>query len=312
MRSDLSIDIHRSSRTQCRWASSLSGTLYLTHNPQECKSQLMEHTRSTWAISQDRQERAIWDRSAKSLVLKMSANPSSPRLIQAQYKSIRSRHLNAWPDPSFASASRICCAVLVAASILFASGQAHSADTASLEPGSSAIERSITTLQRQQRVQLEAIKRQFRSFPRPPARVENEAPYISERRESYLALERKLAEIEKRILLEERTAVAWDRAADPVLRSYYDRIRQRIEAQGNRDFPKDAGSSLYGRVHVSFTILPQGGIQDIEISEATSEKLGAHAIRILEAAAPFETFPPSLARNFDRIVIGAPFTFANK
>ncbi|MFS2034680.1 energy transducer TonB [Polaromonas sp. CT11-55] len=206
----------------------------------------------------------------------------------------------------------VVCAIFVSAPMAAPAEGTRHPSAVSIGPGAEQTEREIAALKRKRRAQLEALKKQLQTLPPPPERRDGEPSHVTERREKYFEFQRTLAEIERRILVEERTTVGWQKSVDPVVRSYYDRVRIRIESQGNKDFPKEEGKSLYGRVEVSFEVLPQGTINNIVTAQATSEALAAHAVRIIEAAAPFEPFPPALAKKFDRVVISAPFNYSKE
>jgi len=205
---------------------------------------------------------------------------------------------------------RLVPVVAVAIWLTAATFSASASDAISLGPDAKKAEHRIEAARKRQRSQLEAIKKQFRESPIPPDPAEGEPSHVTERRERYRELEKKLAEIERRIQFEERTGVMWNRAVDPRVRDYYDKLLKRIEARGNADFPMEDGKSLYGRVRVTFTVLSQGHIESIEVSESTSEKLSAHTLRTLKAAAPFDAFSPALAKKFDRLEITVPFTYS--
>lgn len=211
-----------------------------------------------------------------------------------------------------ASVLSVVCAIFFSSPMVASAEDARPPSAVSVGPGAEQTERAIAALQRKQRVQLDALRKQLQALPPPPERRDGEPSHVTEGREKYFQLQLILTEIEKRILVEKRTALGWQKSVDPLVRSYYERVRIRIESQGNKDFPKEEGKSLYGRVEVSFEVLPQGTIDNIVTSQATSEALAAHAVRVIEAAAPFDPFPPSLAKKFDRLVIAAPFTYAKK
>jgi len=60
---------------------------------------------------------------------------------------------------------------------------------------------------------------------------------------------------------------------------------------------------------LTFALTPVGRIERVDIQESTSDALSGYSVRLLKRMEPFEAFPPEIARQFDRMVITAPFNF---
>lgn len=204
---------------------------------------------------------------------------------------------------------RLTQGIAVAIPLAVATFSAGALDTDLPGTDAKSAERRIKSVQKEQRKQLEALKKLYRELSVPPDPAEDEPAHVTEQRTRYRKIEWKIVEVERLIQFDERTGVAWPESSDPLLRFYYGKVRKRIEAVDNENVPSEDGKSIQGRVWISFTVLPQGGIEGVKVSETTSETLSAHALKTLEAAAPFDAFPSALMKKFDRIEISAPFTY---
>lgn len=96
---------------------------------------------------------------------------------------------------------------------------------------------------------------------------------------------------------------------DPVLLSYFSAIREQIQQAANRrGWVTDEPSK--GLVYVSFVLSSNGAIRDTSVisgRSASSTALQGVALRIIETAAPFPPFPPSI--NEPRKTIVVPLEF---
>ncbi len=122
---------------------------------------------------------------------------------------------------------------------------------------------------------------------------------------------RQLEAIEARVNEEAtlRTRFASAGSHDRILVDYYDRVRIRVEAEGNQSLPKEGDKFLHGSVVILLTIGRDGSIKNTEAIRSTSEQLTSHAITVLRRLASFEPFPIELASSADQIVIGARFNY---
>jgi len=96
---------------------------------------------------------------------------------------------------------------------------------------------------------------------------------------------------------------------DPVLLSYFSAIREQIQHAANRRgwLADDAAKGL---VYVAFVLSSNGAIRDVSVvseRSAPSTALQGIALRIVETAAPFPPFPPSIDEPRKTIVVPLEF-----
>lgn len=108
-----------------------------------------------------------------------------------------------------------------------------------------------------------------------------------------------------------RHAVIGAGSRDPVFASYAEDWRRKMERVGNLNYPQDArDNGLYGRLRLRVDIRADGSLIDVRIQRGSGHaSLDDAAIRIVRLAAPFAPFPPSLARDYDRISITRGWNF---
>lgn len=96
---------------------------------------------------------------------------------------------------------------------------------------------------------------------------------------------------------------------DPVLLTYFSTIREQIQRSANRR-AWVTGEEKEGLVYLSFVLSANGSAQKITVladRSVSSSTLRATALGILEDAAPFPPFPPSLPDASKTIVIPLEF-----
>ncbi len=98
------------------------------------------------------------------------------------------------------------------------------------------------------------------------------------------------------------TSVAAKRSEDAL---YLNDWRERIEGIGNRNYPERARQQqIYGELRLMVALLPNGEVSEIKILHSSGHKLlDEAAIRIVQLAAPFETFPPEMRKQVDVLEI---------
>jgi outer membrane biosynthesis protein TonB len=186
------------------------------------------------------------------------------------------------------------------------------------ESGSRAIapanEQSVARELAQQRKLLREAKAEYDRLPPLPPYSQNEPQEIRDQRKRRSDMLEGLMEIEGRLneVSNVRTVFLSERSRSASLREYYQRISERIEQHGTKNFPKHGDESLYGRVHLLVTLRADGRIAKIDVIESTSRVLSAHSVKLLRELEPFERFPPDVARVADRVVIGSPFIFTKE
>lgn len=102
-----------------------------------------------------------------------------------------------------------------------------------------------------------------------------------------------------------------------VFASYYDAMRQKIEAYGSAFFPRANGRPLYGSVVLVVSVDAQGNIafqangkEGIEVRRSSGiAELDRQAVAIVRAAAPYGSFPPEMRKQIDVLDWVSTFDF---
>lgn len=86
------------------------------------------------------------------------------------------------------------------------------------------------------------------------------------------------------------------RATEYRFAQYQEAWRQKVERIGNLNYPEDAKGKVYGTLVLTVEIKADGTISSITIDRSSGRKvLDDAAVRIVQMAAPFQAFPPSLS-----------------
>jgi protein TonB len=184
------------------------------------------------------------------------------------------------------------------------------------ETGDSVEEESrkqLQSLQEQQSLMLAQVKNQLAALPppdpkRPGATAEQQT--VEEKRRHLVKL---LAEIERRINME--NARPKKRYISPATREevyaiYYDSLRRAIEDKGTENFPENGGKKMYGELTMIVTVNADGKILKTEIVESSGNKtLDRRAEVIARAAGPFGPFSDSMRAKADQILVVSRFKF---
>lgn len=102
-----------------------------------------------------------------------------------------------------------------------------------------------------------------------------------------------------------------------VFASYYDAMRQKIEAYGSAFFPRVNGRPLYGSVVLVVSVDAQGkianstgGKEGVEVRRSSGiADLDRQAVAIVRAAAPYGPFPPEMRKQIDVLDWVSTFEF---
>ena len=173
--------------------------------------------------------------------------------------------------------------------------------------------RQLQSLQEQQNVMLAQVKNQLAALPprlpnRPGATPEQQAAEEKRRR-----LVKLLAEIERRINME--NARPKKRYISPATREevyaiYYDGLRRAIEEKGTENFPEVGGKKLYGELTMIVTVNFDGKILQTEIVESSGNRsLDRRAEAIARNAGPFGVFNEAMRRKAAQILVVSRFKF---
>jgi len=91
---------------------------------------------------------------------------------------------------------------------------------------------------------------------------------------------------------------------------YMEDWRQKIERVGTLNFPPAArDQGLYGSLQLTVSIRADGAVDSVEINRSSGHKiLDDAAIRTVHLAAPYEPFPPDIAKDTDILSITRTWT----
>ena len=173
--------------------------------------------------------------------------------------------------------------------------------------------RQLQSLQEQQNLMLAQVKNQLASLPPPLPNRPGATPEQQAAEEKRRRLVKLLAEIERRINME--NARPKKRYISPATREevyaiYYDGLRRAIEEKGTENFPEVAGKKLYGELTMIVTVNFDGKILKTEIVESSGNRsLDRRAEAIARNAGPFGVFNEAMRRKADQILVVSRFKF---
>ena len=188
--------------------------------------------------------------------------------------------------------------------------------SAVVEIGDTAEERergSVQALQEQQLLMLAQVRSQLASLPPPDRKHVSQTPEQVTQEEKRRQLVKSLAEIERRINME--NARPKKRYVSPATREkayavYYDSLRRAIEDKGTENFPSAGGKKLYGELTMIVTVNSDGRVLATEIVESSGNTtLDRRAEMIARASGPFGNFSDEMRREADQIVVVSRFRF---
>jgi periplasmic protein TonB len=92
---------------------------------------------------------------------------------------------------------------------------------------------------------------------------------------------------------------------------YVEDWRLKVERVGNLNYPEAARSKkLYGSLLLTVSIRADGTVEHVEVSKTSGHRiLDAAAVKIVEMAAPYATFPPDIRRDTDILHITRTWSF---
>lgn len=174
-------------------------------------------------------------------------------------------------------------------------------------------QRRLQSLQEQQNLMLAQVKKQLAALPPADPRQPNVSPEQAEREEKRRQLIKLLAEIERRINVEnarpKKRYLSPD-TRDEVYAVYYDHLRRAIEDKGTENFPEASGKKMYGELTMVVEVNSDGRIHKIEIVESSGNRaLDRRAEAIARSAAPFGRFSAAMRRQAGQIVVISRFKF---
>ena len=173
--------------------------------------------------------------------------------------------------------------------------------------------RKLQNLQEQQNLLLSQVKDQLLALPPPDPNKTTANTEQIEREEKRRRLVKLLAEIEKRINMENarpKKRYISPAAREEVYAVYYDALRRAIEDRGTDNFPTSGGKKLYGELTMIVTVNFDGRVLETEVVESSGNPtLDRRAAAIARTAGPFGTFPKAMRRQADQILVVSRFKF---
>ncbi len=174
-------------------------------------------------------------------------------------------------------------------------------------------ERQVREMQEQQKVLLSRVKNALAAMPPTDPQQQKVSPDVVQREEKRRQLIELLAEIERRIHMEnERPKKRYISPAtrEAVYAIYYDRLRRAIEDKGTENFPEQGGHKLYGELTMIVTVNHDGRVLATEVVQSSGNPLlDRRAQAIAKAAGPFGAFNREMRRQADQIAVVSRFKF---
>ncbi|HVF63677.1 MAG TPA: energy transducer TonB [Casimicrobiaceae bacterium] len=92
---------------------------------------------------------------------------------------------------------------------------------------------------------------------------------------------------------------------------YVEDWRLKVERVGNMNYPEAArAKKLYGSLILTVSIRADGSVEHVEVSKSSGQRiLDAAAVKIVQMAAPYATFPPDVRRDTDILHITRTWSF---
>jgi protein TonB len=177
-------------------------------------------------------------------------------------------------------------------------------------------ERQLSNMQEQQAMILAEVKTALSALPPPDPKRQSASTEQIEREQKRRELIKLLAEIERRINME--NARPKKRYVSPATLArvdavYYDHMRRAIEDKGTQNFPEQGGQKLYGELTMIVTVNHDGRVIDTEVVQTSGNPvLDRRAQAIARGAGPFGQFSPEMRRQQDQMAIPSRFKFTRE
>ncbi len=158
-----------------------------------------------------------------------------------------------------------------------ACAMAQTAPPSTPSPPALAQAEQIAELEKAQRAMIQDLKRQLAEMPE------------SVRKQRLRA---RIADIEGRANLPRDLYISPSAKMSAPMRTYYERMKMRIEDCGTRHFPSQDGRKLYGQGVVGITLANDGSVIQADVLQSSQDKaLDEHMLKLVHASAPFGTPP---------------------
>lgn len=175
------------------------------------------------------------------------------------------------------------------------------------------IHKRLQVLKQQQTMLLAQVKKQLAALPVPDPKQPNLTPDQAVREEKRRQLLKQLAEIERRISVDNtrpRKRYISPSTREEVYALYYDHLRHAIEDKGTENFPTVGGKKLYGELTMVVTVNYDGQLVSTAIAQSSGNRtLDRRAEAIARNAAPFGSFSKAMRSQADQIVVVSRFKF---
>lgn len=172
---------------------------------------------------------------------------------------------------------------------------------------------SVEHMQEQQSLLLAQVKDQLAKLLPPDPQQKSSEPEQREREEKRKQLAKVLAEIERRINIENsrpKKRYISPATREEVYAVYYDTLRRKIEDKGTENFPTVAGRKLYGELTMVVTVNHDGRVLETEIVESSGNPvLDRRAAAIARSSGPFGPFTTAMRKKADQILVVSRFRF---
>ena len=174
-------------------------------------------------------------------------------------------------------------------------------------------QRKLQALQEQQNLLLARVKNQLATLPASDPSTPGTTPDQVSQEDKRRRLIKLLAEIERRINVE--NARPKKRYISPatvgkVYAIYFEGMRHLIEDKGTQNFPEIAGKKLYGELTMIVTVNFDGRVLGTEVVESSGNKmLDRRAEVIARSAGPYGAFNDAMRREADQLLLVSRFKF---
>jgi len=119
-------------------------------------------------------------------------------------------------------------------------------------------------------------------------------------------IDKQIAEYQKR----PRKRYVGQNADEYRFAEYEEAWRQKVERIGRDNYPQEIRGGPPHNLRLTVTIRSDGSVQSVELDRSSgSEAVDRTALRIIELASPFASFPPQIAKDTDLLVITRTWFF---
>lgn len=176
------------------------------------------------------------------------------------------------------------------------------------------VHKKLQVLKQQQTMLLAQVRKQLAALPVPDPKQPTHTRDHVVREEKRRQMLKQLAEIERRINLDNagpRKRYVSPSTREEVYALYYDHLRRAIEDKGTENFPTVGGKKLYGELTMVVTVNFDGHVVSTTIAQSSGNRtLDRRAEAIARKAAPFGNFSSAMRKQADQIVVVSRFKFS--